>query len=129
MRPGRASMLFHSFAFFVFFWVVFAVFWTLRSHRARMFWLLMASCVFYGTWNPWLIFLILFTASVDYVIALRLMREESPTMRRTLLVISIGMSVSLLAFFKYARFIADNVITGLNLAGTHIASPLWNIVL
>ena len=122
-------MLFHSFGFFVFFCVVFAVFWTLRSHRARMGWLLLASCVFYGTWNPWLILLILFTASVDYVIALRLMREESPAVRRALLALSICMSLSLLAFFKYARFLADTVITGLNLAGTHLASPLWQIVL
>src|SRR3954447_22015567 len=115
-------MLFHSFAFFVFFWVVFAVFWALRNHRARLFWLLLASCVFYGTWNLWLILLILFTASVDYVIALRLMREESPTLRRLLLSLSICMSVSLLAFFKYARFIADNFVSGLNLAGAHVAS-------
>ena len=122
-------MLFHSFGFFLFFCIVFAVFWTLRSHRARMGWLLAASCVFYGTWNPWLISLILFTAAVDYVIALRLMTEESPARRRGLLAISICMSVGLLAFFKYARFLADNVITGLNLAGTHIESPMWQIVL
>ncbi len=72
-------MLFPSFAFFC---VVFAIYWRLPRLRLRNGWLVVASCVFYGTWNPWLISLILFTAAVDYVMALRLMTTESPAMRR-----------------------------------------------
>ena len=94
------AMLFHSSDFFFFFWIVFAVYWSLPKLQWRNGWLVAASCVFYGTWNPWLISLILFTASVDYVVALRLMVTTSPTMRRALLALSIGVSLSLLIFFN-----------------------------
>jgi alginate O-acetyltransferase complex protein AlgI len=122
-------MLFHSFEFLVFFCVVFAVFWTLRNHRTRMGWLLIASCVFYGSWNPWLVGLILFTAGVDYVIARRLMEEQAPRRRRVLLILSIGMSIGLLAYFKYAVFLAENAVLGLNALGGDFARPMWSIVL
>jgi heme/copper-type cytochrome/quinol oxidase subunit 4 len=46
-------MLFHSFAFFAFFCVVFGGYWTLRAHEYRMAWLVGASIVFYAAWNPW----------------------------------------------------------------------------
>lgn len=122
-------MIFHSFDFFVFFWIVFAVYWSLPQLRLRNGWLVAASCVFYGTWNPWLIALILFTAAVDYVIALRLMTTESPSQRRALLVFSIGVSLSLLVFFKYARFLADSAVWGLNLVGAQLKSPTWEVIL
>ena len=122
-------MLFHSFGFFLFFWIVFAVYWSLRQLRQRNGWLVAASCVFYGTWNPWLVSLILFTAAVDYVVARRLMTTESPSMRRALLALSIGVSLSLLVFFKYANFLADGAVFGLNLAGANLKSPMWEIVL
>ncbi len=122
-------MLFHSFGFFVFFWIVFAVYWSLPQLRLRNGWLVVASCVFYGTWNPWLVSLILFTAAVDYVVARRLMTTESPTMRRALLALSIGVTLSLLVFFKYANFLAASAVFGLNLAGANLKSPLWDIVL
>ncbi len=122
-------MLFHSFDFFVFFWIVFEVYWSLPQLRLRNGWLVVASCVFYGTWNPWLVSLILFTAAVDYVVARRLMTTESPAMRRALLALSIGVTLSLLVFFKYANFLAASAVAGLNLAGANLKSPLWDIVL
>jgi hypothetical protein len=57
-------MLFHSFAFFLFFLVTFSGYWALKDPRQRKGWLVVASCIFYGTWNPWLVFLILFTADL-----------------------------------------------------------------
>ncbi|HSI11037.1 MAG TPA: MBOAT family O-acyltransferase [Chthoniobacter sp.] len=122
-------MLFHSFAFFLFFLVTFAGYWALKDPRQRKGWLVIASCVFYGTWNPWLVFLILFTAAVDYLVALRLMTTESPSTRRALLALSISISLTLLVFFKYARFLASSTIFGLNLFGAHLPSPTWEIVL
>ena len=124
-----ADMLFHSFGFFLFFWIVFAVYWSLPQLRSRNGWLVLASCFFYGTWNPWLVSLILFTAAVDYVVARRLMTTEAPTMRRALLALSVCVTLSLLVFFKYANFLAASAVFGLNLAGAHLKSPLWDIVL
>ena len=63
-------MNFVSTSFLAFFVIVFAGYWLLQVHRARMIWLLVASAVFYMSWNPWLIGLIAFSASVDYLAAL-----------------------------------------------------------
>jgi alginate O-acetyltransferase complex protein AlgI len=97
-------MLFQTFQFFIFFGVVFSVYWRMRNHRARMVWLLIASFVFYMSWNPWLVSLILLSASVDYLVALRLEQTAAPRTRKLLLILSISFNLGLLAFFKYANF-------------------------
>src|SRR5262245_19119751 len=122
-------MLFHSFAFFAFFWVVFAVYWILRQHRHRLAWLLFASCVFYMVWNPWLISLILFSASVDFFMAIQLEHIQSPRARRGLLVLSITTNLSLLAFFKYANFFLDSVHGCAGWLGWHYTSPALELIL
>src|SRR5262245_50172011 len=97
------TMLFQTFKFLVFFAVVFTVFWRLKNHRWRMAWLLIASCYFYMSWNPWLIGLILLSASVDYVVAIQLERITSPAVRRLLFGGSIVHNLGLLFFFKYVN--------------------------
>src|SRR3954452_15095592 len=101
MHGGQSStcggaMLFPTSAFLLFFAVFFPVYWAIRHHRARMLWLLAASCYFYMSWNPWLILLILFSASADYAAALLLERTASPAKRKALLVGSISLNLSLL---------------------------------
>ncbi len=100
-------MLFPTFEFAVFFAVFFPIYWLLPIHGMRMVWLLAASAFFYLTWNPWLILLILFSASVDYLAALEMERIRLPSVRLGLLVGSIGINVGLLAYFKYANFFLD----------------------
>jgi alginate O-acetyltransferase complex protein AlgI len=102
-------MLFPTFAFLVFFAVVFSVYWWLNDRRARLGWLLTASVFFYASWNPWLISLIIFSASIDYVVALWLERGGSSRRRLALLVLSIGTNLGLLAYFKYVNFFLDMV--------------------
>ena len=65
-------MLFPTFAFFVFFIVVWAAFWLVRDGRFRLVWLAVASAAFYSFWNPWFLILIGCSTSVDYVVARRL---------------------------------------------------------
>jgi alginate O-acetyltransferase complex protein AlgI len=123
-------MLFPTFKFFVFFCIVFAVYWALPdllrrlpwtarwpAHRLRMAWLLIASCYFYMSWNPLLILLILFSASVDYVTALLLQHVTTLWKRRALLIGSIATNLGLLAFFKYTNFLVGSAISSLNLFG------------
>lgn len=123
-------MLFPSFQFFVFFCVVFAVYWAMpplagfafgctaqQAHRLRMGWLLLASCYFYMSWNPYLILLILFSASVDYITARLLSHVVSMWKRRALLILSVTVNLGLLAFFKYTNFLISTAIGTLNLFG------------
>jgi alginate O-acetyltransferase complex protein AlgI len=95
---------FASLAFLGFFLAVFAVYWTLPRHRWRMTWLLLASCVYYASWHPWLLLLIAFSALTDYGAALWLETLQAPRLRRTVLIGSITINLGLLAFFKYVNF-------------------------
>jgi alginate O-acetyltransferase complex protein AlgI len=122
-------MLFNTLTFVCFFGVVFGVYWSLRPHRGRMVWLLLASCAFYMSWNPWLISLIIFSASVDFVVALRLERLASPRRRKGLLILSIGTNLGLLAYFKYANFLMAQAQSTLNLVGIDFPQAPLNILL
>src|SRR5436305_10942562 len=110
-------MLFHSSQFLGFFVVVLLVYWLLPRHRWRLAWLLLASCAFYMSWNPWLITLILFSASVDFGVALLLPNVTSPARRRLLLAFSVGTNLGLLAFFKYTNFLLGSACAALNWFG------------
>ncbi len=122
-------MLFPTAAFLGFFAVVFPVYWAIRPHRLRMLWLLLASGAFYMSWNPWLILLILFSASADYVAALLIERSPSAAWRRTLLVGSISVNLGLLFFFKYANFFLDSTYRVLGLFDATLSRPALDIIL
>jgi alginate O-acetyltransferase complex protein AlgI len=66
---------------------------------------LLASIAFYMSWHPVLILLILFSASVDYLVAVKLATVEQPFRRRVLLLFSISTNLGLLLFFKYTDFL------------------------
>jgi alginate O-acetyltransferase complex protein AlgI len=102
-------MLFPTFTFFCFFVVVFGVYWSLRSQLRRLQWLLLASIYFYMSWNPYLIGLILFSASTDFMAGLFLERCQTAWKRKLLLIGSIACNLSLLLFFKYVNFFLDSV--------------------
>jgi alginate O-acetyltransferase complex protein AlgI len=122
-------VLFHTTQFLDFFLITFAVYWALPFHRARMLFLLAASCYFYMSWNPWLISLILFSASVDYLIALRLARTESPRTRLLLVVLSVTVNLSLLGFFKYTNFFLGLAHTAARTVGIRYKARFLSIVL
>src|SRR3954471_8281920 len=122
-------MLFHTYHFLIFFSIVFSIYWLLPQHRIRKIWLLAGSCYFYMSWNPWLISLILLSASVDYLVALRLPHITSQGIRRALLIFSICTNLGLLLFFKYTNFFLDSVVPVINLFGLCLRPPLVQLIL
>jgi alginate O-acetyltransferase complex protein AlgI len=122
-------MLFHSIEFFYLFVVTFGGYWAIKQHRLRKLWLLAASLGFYGTWNPWLLFVIVFSAAFDFAIAQKIEQSSAPARRRQLLVVSVCVSLGILAFFKYTNFLLDNAIGALNLFGFDTRHPAFAIVL
>jgi alginate O-acetyltransferase complex protein AlgI len=116
-------------AFLGFFVVVAAIYWALPRHRWRMTWLLLASCAFYMSWHPWLILLIVGSASVDYIVALRLEHVSSLLKRRLLLACSIGVNLGLLGFFKYTNFLLDSANSLFTLFGSDYHWPLFDNLL
>jgi alginate O-acetyltransferase complex protein AlgI len=101
---------------FYFLPLVLAVYYTLP--RGRNFFLLCASYVFYGWWNPWFIFLMLFATALNYAGGYVIAHSQMNSPRRKFaLVFSVAASLSTLGFFKYFVFMQDNVNAVLSLFG------------
>ncbi|MBL8013719.1 MAG: MBOAT family protein, partial [Candidatus Omnitrophica bacterium] len=100
-------MVFNSFEFIFFFIVVYGVYRSL-NHRAQNFFLLAASYFFYGCWDWRFLFLLFFTTIVDYVSAQKISSAQDLRTRRHWLILSVGVNLSVLGFFKYFNFFAGN---------------------
>jgi hypothetical protein len=85
-------------------------------------WVGAASLVFYGWWNPKYVLLLLASIAVNFAVGRAIARSrEAGRMRhaKTLLVAGLAFDLSLLAFYKYANFFAEN----LNAAGAGLTLP------
>jgi len=73
-------MLFHTWTFALFFLVFYAVYLALKGTRLKTPWLLVASYVFYGWWNPLYLSLILWSTTIDYlaVVGMAIRAGEQP---------------------------------------------------
>jgi alginate O-acetyltransferase complex protein AlgI len=121
-------MLFCTQQFLFFFLAVFTAYWSLPSHRLRVWLLLGASYYFYASWNPLLAGLIFLTTTLDYAIARALDGSTSARRRRALLAVSIGANVSLLVYFKYANFFLDSLGAWLRAAGVPASLPVLEVL-
>src|SRR5690348_8847715 len=101
-------MLFNSLTFVVFFVVVVTLYWSIRSWTARKNLLVIASYIFYGAWNPPFAALLFSTTSMDYWLGARIAKAVTPRSKRSWLVASICMNLSMLGFFKYGNFLLEN---------------------
>lgn len=101
-------MLFNSIEFVVFAAIVFPIYYSLRTQSAALGWLLAASWAFYATWSPYFLLLLIATTWVDFTFAQRIHQagnnEDGQLRARRLLILSVVMNLSVLAFFKYGRF-------------------------
>src|SRR5437762_1409020 len=101
-------MLFNSLTFVVFFAVVVTVYWSMRSWNARKYFLVFASYVFYGAWNPPFAALLFSTTAMDFWLGRRIAKAKDQPSRRAWLVGSVCMNLSMLGFFKYGNFLLEN---------------------
>ena len=102
-------MTFNSIEFLIFFPIVSILFFVL-PHRFRWMMLLVASYYFYMSWNPSLVFLILFTTVVSYGAALVLEKyRDNKKARKACLVITLVACLGVLFFFKYFNFLSGSV--------------------
>jgi D-alanyl-lipoteichoic acid acyltransferase DltB (MBOAT superfamily) len=120
-------MLFNSVQFiFVFLPVALTGFFlcgTFRLQRLALFWMLLASLVFYGWSDPFrLIPLIVASATFNFCVGRALTRRPS----RFSLVIGIGGNVLLLGYFKYAAFLVESAVAllGIHLPPVTVALPI-----
>src|SRR5262245_1782426 len=120
-------MLFNSLEFAFFFPIVCGLYFAL-PHRARVPFLLVASCVFYMAFVPAYILILAATILIDFTAALYIEKSTGGT-RRGFLLASIAATCAILFFFKYFNFFSDTLVGLATLFGWHASSPTLAIVL
>jgi alginate O-acetyltransferase complex protein AlgI len=129
-RQGiAANMLFCSQHFLLFFLAVFTVYWLLPWKRSRVYLLLIASFIFYATWNKWLAILIVLSTTGDYLIARGMDFSGRVRIRKLLLTTSIVFNLGILCYFKYANFFLHSLEEALKAGGASASFPLLSVIL
>ena len=117
-------MLFNTPIFFLFL-IVFLLFYgfVFLRDKPRVYFILVASLVFYGTWNYRFIPLLVGSAIIDYFLAQAIHRAPSQSRKKFLLFLSVFMNMGILALFKYADFLLISVADFLSLFGYQANVP------
>ena len=103
-------MLFSSLEFLYLYLPLTLLLYFVTPVRYRNAVLLSSSLVFYGWGEPRYLALMVFTIAVDYAAGLLIGRARGRVRRqRVLLAVTVVINLGLLAFFKYADFILDNL--------------------
>lgn len=121
-------MLFNSHIFIFFFLpLVLAGYYRLRglAHDGRLplLWLLLASVFFYAWWEVRYVVLLAVSIGINFAAGLMITRSAD---KRCWLIFGVAFNLALLAWFKYAHFLADNlgVMLGRNWSVPEISLPL-----
>lgn len=96
-------MLFNGYLFWAFFAIVLVVYRVL-PWRGQNAWLLVASYVFYGSWDWRFLSLIWLSTAVDYLVAQQIDASDDERQRRRWLGVSMATNLGLLGIFKYYDF-------------------------
>ena len=125
------KMLFNSAEYAVFLAVVFTLFWLLASFKtARLLMLLVASYLFYASWNPTYLLLIIFSSFIDYGIGLSMSAPgRTDKGRKFLLIASIITNLGVLALFKYFNFFMGSFDGALSAMGMSSLNIKLNLLL
>jgi len=124
-------MLFNSIDFAIFLPIVFILYWfvTNKNLKLQNLLIVVSSFVFYGWWDWRFLFLMVGSASVDYVVGIFLSIQDNKQKRKILLSFSIIANLGILAFFKYFNFFADNFVSAFSILGTKLNPVSLQIVL
>ena len=127
-RSGCRMSQFTSFAFLLFVVPVWALY-RLLPHRGQNILLLVASYVFYASWDWRFGGLILLSTVVDYISGRLLGRDLDSRVRRLVLTASIVINLGFLAFFKYFGFFTETMHGFLADLGLPVAMGVLDILL
>ena len=124
-------MLFNSIAFLIFLPITFILYWFLvnKTFKLQNFFILIASYVFYGSWDWRFLSLIIISSITDYLLGLKIHQSESNSKRKTYLIISLVINLGVLGFFKYYNFFIDSFIDLFRLFGVSLNLSTLSILL
>lgn len=124
-------MLFNSLSFLIFLPIVFFLYWFVfnKKYQNQNRLLLLASFYFYACWDWRFLFLLIFSIGLDYLSALKIEESRSKKAAKFWLILSIGINLGFLGFFKYYNFFTESFSDLLSGFGFQTNMWLLNIVL
>ena len=98
----------------------------LVPNKFRNFVLLLASLIFYAWGEPKYVILMAISIGIGYISGLFIEKYRGRSLSRYIMAVAVGLCLSLLAYFKYANFFADNFnkLVGEKLIVINIALPI-----
>ena len=100
-----------------------------RAHTLRLVLILVASWVFYASWNPAFLTLLLYCTVNDWALGLAIGRARSAGRKNLWLIVSLVTNLGVLAVFKYANFFAESVNEAARWLGAAAPLPALHITL
>lgn len=119
-------MLFNSYAFLVFFPIVAILYFVIPNNKWRNYFLLAASYYFYMGWKAEYALLLLSSTLITYLSALAI---QHFSYKKIALLLCILLNLSILFFFKYYQFAAENIAVILDWLHLSIRFPKLDILL
>lgn len=120
------TMVFSSILFLLYFLPVFMLVYVLLPKKAKNYWALLVSILFYAWGAPNFLYVVLGTSLIDFYLVRALYKSDSPQRRKLFLAVSLTLNLGLLAYFKYANFFIENVNLALGELG--ITTLQWTSV-
>jgi alginate O-acetyltransferase complex protein AlgI len=121
-------MVFSSLLFLFFFLPLTLLFYYLGPKKLRNFVLLIMSLLFYAWGEPVYVFLMIFSAIVDYIHGrvIHHYRIKNPFLAKLGLLSSLVVNILILSFFKYADFLIENInlVLGTSIASLDLPLPI-----
>ncbi len=121
-------MLFNSIKYAIFLPLVVLLFWTCPQ-RFRVPLLLIASYVFYMSWRPIYLLLIIGLTLLNYFAGLLIASAKTQSRKKTWLILSVVANLATLAYFKYAYFFDESLAAALKPTGINVPAIPFEIVL
>jgi alginate O-acetyltransferase complex protein AlgI len=100
-------MFFNSFYFLIFFAVVLIIYFKI-SNKHRLNFLLLSSIIFYVSFIPWHILILLVSVVINFYISKVIFRSPE-NKRKMYLIIAVIINLCILSAFKYVNFFNENI--------------------
>lgn len=119
-------MIFSSISFLYYFLPIVLTIYFLMPKNMKNSVLLVSSLVFYAWGEPRYVFLMILSIAMFYLCGIAIGKSATLKMKRFWLAVSVVISLSLLAIFKYADFFIDNfnAATGMSIPLLRLALPV-----
>ena len=126
-------MIFTDYIFIVFFIAVYTFYFLLQKVAngvlLQNMLLLVASYVFYASWDYRFLAIVVISTLVDYFLALRISESRSSRNKKRFLFLSVFLNLGILAIFKYLNFGIENFAVLLSHFGLHANISSLQIIL